>query len=60
MTVREVFPTENRRDAGAAQSEPSEIDSKALLGNNRVVSIKHGTETYTLRLTRAGKLILTK
>lgn len=36
------------------------IDSRQLLGNARTVAIRHGTETYTLRETRAGKLILTK
>ena len=36
------------------------IDSQALLGNAREVRIHHQGENYTLRLTRLGKLILTK
>lgn len=37
-----------------------EVDSRALLGTARIVTIRHGSEVYTLRETRAGKLILTK
>ena len=36
------------------------IDSQALLGSAREVRIHHQGENYTLRLTRLGKLILTK
>ena len=36
------------------------IDSRALLGSAREVRIHHQGENYTLRLTRLGKLILTK
>lgn len=36
------------------------IDSRLLLGTSNTVTIRHGDETYTLRETRAGKLILTK
>lgn len=46
--------------AGAA-GEPREIDSGALFGDEaRIVAIRHGSELYTLRITRADKLILTK
>ncbi|MEM9761197.1 MAG: hemin uptake protein HemP [Pseudomonadota bacterium] len=37
-----------------------ELDSRLLLGSASTVLIRHGDETYTLRETRAGKLILTK
>lgn len=37
-----------------------EIDSRALFDGARTVAIRHGAETYTLRITRADKLILTK
>jgi hemin uptake protein HemP len=37
-----------------------EVDSRALLGTGLTVTIRHGSEVYTLRETRAGKLILTK
>ncbi|MEM1345729.1 MAG: hemin uptake protein HemP [Pseudomonadota bacterium] len=36
------------------------IDSQTLLGGASTVLIRHGAELYTLRQTRAGKLILTK
>lgn len=36
------------------------IDSRSLFCFSRVVTIDHGGERYTLRLTRANKLILTK
>ncbi len=36
------------------------IDSRTLFCFSRVVTIDHGGERYTLRLTRANKLILTK
>ncbi len=36
------------------------INSTDLLGSAREIVILHGTEAYRLRLTRHGKLILTK
>lgn len=36
------------------------LDSAALLGDAREVVIRHGAEFYRLKLTRHGKLILTK
>ncbi|MCK9381115.1 MAG: hemin uptake protein HemP [Sulfuritalea sp.] len=36
------------------------LDSVALLGNRGEVEIAHQGETYRLRRTRQGKLILTK
>ena len=52
-------------DAGRAavpetETPPREVDSRALFGRARVLAIRHGAEVYTLRVTRAGKLILTK
>jgi hemin uptake protein HemP len=37
-----------------------EIDSRELFQNEREVRIRHGAETYRLRLTTLNKLILTK
>ncbi|MGB3553527.1 MAG: hemin uptake protein HemP [Jannaschia sp.] len=37
-----------------------EHDAQALLGGSDVARIVLGDQVYTLRLTRAGKLILTK
>jgi len=36
------------------------IDSTDLLQNHREITIRHGEETYRLRLTKSGKLILHK
>ncbi|MEM9013338.1 MAG: hemin uptake protein HemP [Pseudomonadota bacterium] len=56
-----------RRDTGgdtqAVLDEPvapGMIDSTSLLGGSKTVAIRHGAEIYTLRKTRAGKLLLTK
>ncbi|MCI4661618.1 MAG: hemin uptake protein HemP [Neomegalonema sp.] len=56
--------------APARQQQPSlkqptrtqerEVDIRDLLGSNRIVTICHGDQRYTLRLTRQNKLILTK
>jgi hemin uptake protein HemP len=47
-----------RSGAPAAQSRI--IDSRSLFGDQREVRIEHDGELYLLRLTRLGKLILTK
>lgn len=39
---------------------PRRIDSRDLFGEAVVLLIDHGGETYSLRRTRLGKLILTK
>lgn len=39
---------------------PEEIDSQLLLGSDKRVLIRHCGQTYELRETRQGKLILTK
>jgi hemin uptake protein HemP len=39
---------------------PVVLDSNQLLAGRKQVSISHGGELYSLRLTRNGKLILTK
>ncbi|SDV49950.1 hemin uptake protein HemP [Chitinasiproducens palmae] len=36
------------------------VASQTLLGGRKVMQIAHNGETYQLRLTRHGKLILTK
>lgn len=36
------------------------IDTGTLFAGARTVCIRHGAELYTLRITRADKLILTK
>jgi hemin uptake protein HemP len=49
----------------ASQPPPADgalpaIDSARLLGGHKQVTILHGGESYSLRLTKNGKLILTK
>ena len=39
---------------------PPRIDSRQLLQGGKEIVIVHGGEEYRLRLTAAGKLILTK
>jgi hemin uptake protein HemP len=36
------------------------IDSRALFGTARQITIEHGADSYILRLTAQNKLILTK
>lgn len=47
-------------DASAAQPARKTVSSSELFGASREVRIVHHGEQYTLRLTRLGKLILTK
>lgn len=49
-----------RAEFSAAAFPRAVLDSSALLSGRDHVTIRHGTETYQLRLTRQGKLILTK
>lgn len=41
-------------------AQPPVMTSKALLGNGSTLLIEHQGSLYTLRVTRNGKLILTK
>jgi hemin uptake protein HemP len=41
-------------------SAPNAVTSSELLGGRRELRIVHQGEQYTLRITRLGKLILTK
>ncbi len=43
-------------DAGQART----LDVAELLGGHRQISLRHGRQEYFLRITRNGKLILTK
>ena len=45
---------------GEAPSAPPEHDAVALTGGGAAALIRLGESVYTLRITRAGKLILTK
>jgi hemin uptake protein HemP len=49
--------SDRRADDGAGHPTVSSAD---LFRGGRELVIRHGTEEYRLRITRAGKLILTK
>jgi len=46
-------------DMSAARPQ-RRVSSETLLGGERTLVIQHQGEEYTLRLTRLGKLLLTK
>jgi hemin uptake protein HemP len=46
--------------AGTGGSSPVVIDSVTLMGGRRELIIRHGADTYRLRVTASNKLILTK
>ena len=62
--ARDGAAATNRQPEGTADmsSRPPKraISSAELFGGARVVAIEHEGETYTLRQTSSGKLILTK
>jgi hemin uptake protein HemP len=51
---------EVRRSPRQVQVRDGEIDSQELFHTEREVKIRHGDQTYRLRLTGLNKLILTK
>jgi len=62
MNDRRPAPPDPSRDPRRDSRRDSleEIDSRLLLGSDGRVRIRHGDQTYELRETRFGKLILTK
>lgn len=44
----------------ASGPAPLIVDSVTLMGGRRELLIRHGEETYRLRITASNKLILTK
>ncbi|PQV44299.1 hemin uptake protein HemP [Paraburkholderia sp. BL21I4N1] len=58
-TATAAKPVADRAN-GAAGTSDRVVRSDALLQGNSHVSILHNGETYQLRATRLGKLILTK
>lgn len=55
-------PLQSRRESPEVAPRDHErvIDSRTLFGHARAIRISHNGESYSLRLTRLGKLILTK
>lgn len=45
---------------GRPQGTPPVLCTAALFGESRAVVIEHAGERYVMRITRNGKLILTK
>lgn len=61
MIAREIEPTRViREDTAEPRRGERVIDSRTLFGPAREIRITHNGESYSLRLTRLGKLILTK
>jgi len=55
-----ALPTSRSSGAKASGAAARPVRSEELLHGQREVLIAHGDEIYRLRLTRNGKLILTK
>ena len=58
--MRDGHPPTNPEPAGAPAREPRRVSSEELIGPGREVLIRHAGCDYRLRITRQGKLILTK
>ncbi len=58
MDERKEPPPEDT--PGNPEEEPRVIDSRDILGDQVEIMTRHGEETYRLRVTRNGKLILFK
>jgi len=50
----------SNRDPSPLAREPKRVSSEELIGPAREVLIRHAGCDYRLRITRQGKLILTK
>ncbi len=50
----------DRSDAPAPAAADTPVDSRTLMVGKRELIIRHGAETYRLRITASNKLILTK
>ncbi len=60
MTQPRPTPLDPHADRRPPPAGARQLDSRALLGEDRELLINHHGELYRLRLTRADKLILTK
>jgi hemin uptake protein HemP len=50
----------NESEAGRPDSSTPIVDSVTLMSGQRELIIRHGAESYRLRVTASNKLILTK
>jgi hemin uptake protein HemP len=60
MALAYSLPVTKPVAAAAQPAEPRRLDARELFGARNVVLIRHAEQDYVLRLTRNGKLILTK
>jgi hemin uptake protein HemP len=60
MKTQTQPPAAKPETAQPAPGQPRRLESVALFGSGDEVLIVHAGETYRLRRTRQGKLILTK
>ena len=60
MSQPETLGTPHPLSAARAPLEMHQLDSQMLFGTARELLIRHNGAVYRLRMTRAGKLILTK
>ena len=63
MIEKEIEPVPASRETLPPLSPRNDervIDSRTLFGQAREIRIAHNGESYSLRMTRLGKLILTK
>lgn len=56
----DTSPDPATREAASREPGSQVLASQSLLGTHRQVQIDHQGERYVLRVTRHGKLILTK
>lgn len=59
-TSRAVRPKTQVSITVRSPAPPKRVSSSELFGETTTLEIEHGGATYTLRVTAAGKLILTK
>jgi len=60
MTSDVPSPPGFRPAAMPADARSQPIDSKVLLAGRQELNIRHGGDAYVLRVTKNGKLLLTK
>ena len=58
MTTQTTSPPAHQ--PASAPADLRAVDSKVLLAGRQELSILHGGEAYLLRVTKNGKLLLTK
>lgn len=54
------LPQPERNPSPEQSTRPAQINSRELLGESGILLIEHQNQQYQLRITKTGKLILTK